>query len=130
MITGKVVVTGRQAGVVWLEPRVDINISGFDRVFRSEEAVVDTGSTGWLTLPEATIERLGLTYYGQRPANQAAGEAEMFDIYGVLVLWHGLPRPVPVHHAEGTPLIGMGLLDGCRLSIDSWEGGDVVIEEA
>ena len=129
MITGKVVQTGRQAELVWLEPRVEINIAGHDRVFRSEEAVVDTGFTGWLTLPAATIERLGLTYYGQRPANQAAGDAEMFDIYSALVWWHGAPRPVPVHRAEGTPLIGMGLLNGSRLTVDSWEGGDVVIEE-
>ncbi len=129
MITGTVVATGRQAGVVWLEPRVEINIAGLDRVFRSEEAVVDTGFTGWLTLPEATIEELGLNHYGQRLANQAGGEAEMFDIYGVLVLWHGRARPVPVHLAEGIPLIGMGLLNGSRLTVDSWEGGDVVIEE-
>ena len=53
----------------------------------------------------------------------------MFDIHSALVLWHGAPRPVPVHRAEGTPLIGMGLLNGNRLTVDSWAGGDVVIEE-
>ena len=129
MILGTVVGTGRQSELVWLEPRVAIGIAGFDRVFRSEEAVIDTGFTGWLTLPAATIKRLGLTYYGQRPANQASGDAEMFDIYSTLVLWHGTPRPVPVHLAEGSPLIGMALLHGSRLVVDSWEGGDVVIEE-
>ena len=75
------------------------------------------------------VEQLGLTHYGQRPANQAAGEADMFNIYSALVLWHGRPRPVVVHGTRGSILIGMALLHGSRLIVDSWEGGDVVIEE-
>lgn len=129
MIVGKVIATRRDNDVVWLEPRIGISVAGIDRVFREEEAMVDTGFTGWLALPDDSIARLGLTHYGQRPANQAAGEARMFDIYSALVVWHGVLRPVVVHGTRGAALIGMGLLNGSRLTVDSWEGGDVVIEE-
>ena len=129
MMTGKVVAIAREGGLDWLAPCIDISVAGGDRVFHTELAVVDTGFTGWLALPGESIARLGLTPYGQRPANQASGETRMFDIYSALVLWHGLARPVPVHRAEGTPLIGIGPLNGSRLMVDSWEGGDVVIEE-
>ena len=129
MMTGKVIVIAREAELEWLAPCVEISLAGGDRVFQTETAVIDTGFTGWIALPGDSIERLGLTNYGRRPANQASGDIGMFDIYGVLVIWHGLARPVPVHRAEGTPLIGMGLLNGSRLMVDSWEGGDVVIEE-
>lgn len=128
MIIGQVVAAGQEAGVVALEPRVKIGIAGTDRVFHTEEAVVDTGFTGWLTLPQTLIARLGLTYYGQRPANQASGEILMFDIYGGLVAWHGGPRPVLVHRVDGKPLIGMALLSGSRLTVDAREGGWVLIE--
>ena len=129
MITGKVVAIAREGGLDWLAPCIDISIAGTDRVFRTEMAVVDTGFTGWLALPGESIARLDLTPYGQRPASQASGETRMFDIHSALVLWHGVARPVPVHRAEGTPLIGMNLLNGSRLIVDSWEGGDVVIDE-
>ena len=129
MMTGKVVVLAREGGLDWLAPCVEISVAGGDRVFHTETAVVDTGFTGWLAMPGETIERLGLTPYGQRPANQASGDVEMFDIHSALVLWHDALRAVPVHRAEGTPLIGMSLLSGSRLIVDSWEGGDVVIEE-
>ena len=129
MIRGTVIAR-TQNGLVYLEPRVSISVANRNQVFRVEAAVVDTAFTGWLTLPDASIRELGLPHYGQRPANQADGEAQMYDIYGALVSWHGRTRPVPVHQSGSMPLIGMALLHGCRLSVDAWEGGDVVIEEA
>lgn len=128
MMTGTVIAIAREGGLDWLAPCIDISVAGGARVFHTETAVVDTGFTGWLALPGESIVQLGLTPYGQRPANQASGETRMFDIHSALVLWHGTPRPVPVHRAEGTPLIGMGLLNGSRLIVDSWDGGDVIID--
>ncbi len=130
MMTGKVVALARDGGLDWLAPRIDLRVAGGDRVFHTETVVVDTGFTGWLALPGESIARLGLTSYGQRPANQASGDVGMFDIHSALVLWHEALRAVLVHRAEGTPLIGMALLNGSRLIVDSWEGGDVVIEES
>ncbi len=51
-----------------LEAWVEIAIAGDERTFQLLEAVVDTGYTGWLMLPEAAVQRLNLhpseTRYG------------------------------------------------------------------
>lgn len=128
MIRGKVEVSGVEDGITYLEARITVNVAGRNTNFRTETAIIDTGFNGWLSLPESTIKELGLTYLGQRPAVQANGEAQLFRIYGVLVSWDGDQRAVLVHQAEGTPLVGMGLLKGSRLTMDVQEGGDVIIE--
>ena len=129
MIRGQVILAGRDGPLEFLSPRVVIAIAGVTRIFRTVEVVVDTAFTGWLTLPEAIIQELGLSHYGQRDAVLASNEVSEFEVYGVLVSWHGVARPVLVHQAEGRPLIGMSLLADCRLTVAAWEGGEVVIEE-
>jgi clan AA aspartic protease len=129
MIRGRVEVIGGDAGLTYLAPRIAVKVAGVNRIFRTEEAIVDTGFTGWLTLPQKIIRDLGLTYYGERPAILADSEEKMFDLYGALVSWHGHQRAALVLGTDGTPLVGMALLRGGRLTIDAWDGGDVVIEE-
>ncbi len=129
MITGKVKSEVDEDGYVYLKPQITVRISGINSGFLNQDATVDTGFTGWLALPEDTIQELELTRYGQRPASQASGEASMYSIYGALVSWHGEGRPVLVHQITGTPLIGMALLEGSRLTVDAQEGGDVIIEK-
>ena len=129
MIEGTVIAQETEDNNIRLEPHITIEVAGVDRVFQSENVVVDTGFTGALTLPESTIAQLGLTRYGRRPAVQASGERRMFEIYGALVSWHGNLRPVFVYLSESRPLLGMALLMGSRLTVDAWEGGDVTIEE-
>ena len=128
MITGKVKAEVDQHGYTYLKPRISISIAGIDRAFLNRDATVDTGFTGGLALLENTIEELGLTFYGRRPANQVSGVG-MFDIYGALVSWHGEHRPVLVYKTSGGPLVGMALLEGSRLTVGTREDGDVIIEE-
>ena len=128
MIAGKVNSEVDKDGYVYLKPQITLSVAGVDRVFRMSQVTVDTGFTGWLALPGDTIEELGLTSYGQRPANQAGGVG-VFSIYGALVLWHGEQRPVLVHRITGDPLMGMALLEGSQLKVDAREDGDVIIDE-
>ena len=128
MIAGKVKSEVDKDGYVYLEPQITLSVAGVDRIFRTSEVTVDTGFTGWLALPGDTIQELGLTNYGQRPANQAGG-VNIFSIYGALVLWHGEQRPVLVHRITGDPLIGMALFEGSQIKVDAREDGDVTIEE-
>ena len=129
MIKGQVILVGRDGPLEFLSPRVAIEIAGGDRIFRTVEAIIDTAFTGWLTLPESIVQDLGLSYYGQRDAVLASNEVGEFEVYSVLVLWHGIARPVLVHQSASRPLIGMSLLANCRLAVEAWEGGAVVIEE-
>ena len=92
------------------------------------EAVVDTGYSGFLTLPPVLIDDLGLpfAYMGQA---FLANDAEVdFDVHYVTVLWDGQPRDIEADATGSTPLVGMLLLDGHSLTIEVESGGHVVIE--
>ena len=128
MISGKVKAEIGTDGLTYLRPQIPIGIAGISRVFQDQDATIDTGFTGWLALPEAAIEELGLRIYGERRANQASGIG-VFSIYGALVSWHDRDRPVLVHQITGDPLVGMALLEGTRLKVEAREDGDVNIEE-
>lgn len=125
MIKGRV----SSDGAAGLQAWVTIEVGGSDEVFRSTNVVVDTGFTGWLTLPGSVIEQMGLDLYGRRPAVLANGEMEILDLYFAFIQWHGQVRPVMVHQAGGRPLMGMSLLSGSRLLVDASEGGEVTITE-
>ena len=91
------------------------------------EAVVDTGYSGFLTLPTTLVTELGLTfaYMGQA---FLANDAEVdFDVHYVTVLWDGQPRDIEADATGSTPLVGMLLLSGHNLNIDVEDGGRVVI---
>ena len=111
-----------------LEAWVEISIAGDDRAFKGLEAVVDTGATDWLTLPESVVLELGLRLTSTRYVNQAHGPPIQANVYPVWVLWHGRIRRVFAEAGNET-LIGTDLLADSRLTIDWWDGGDVVIEE-
>ena len=92
------------------------------------EAIIDTGFNGFLTLPPALVTALGLTRRSRGRALLANGSEELFDIYGVTVLWDGQHRYVEADAVDTTPLVGMSLLEGYDLHIQVAEGGQVVIE--
>jgi clan AA aspartic protease len=92
------------------------------------EAVVDTGFNGSLTLPAETIRRLGFEWRGRSSVTLANGAVEWCDVFRAAVIWENTPRSVLAESAETEPLIGMRLLDGCRLSMYVIPGGEVRIE--
>jgi clan AA aspartic protease len=92
------------------------------------DAIIDTGFNGFLTLPPALVTALGLIRRSRGRALLANGSEELFDIYGVIVLWDGQRRYVEADAVDTTPLVGMSLLDGYDLHIQVTEGGQVVIQ--
>lgn len=124
MIAG-IVVQARGA----LHPKIVVTLLVGDEILYSYEATVDTGFTGALTMPLRLIEHLGLTRGGIRYATLANGQSERFEYYYANVVWHDRPERVVVFRAEADPLVGMDMLRGSRLTVDSWEGGAVAIEE-
>ena len=59
MISGGVAATRSSDGTVAIEALVEIGVAGLSRVFQRMEVVVDTGFTGWLTLPGDVIGQPG-----------------------------------------------------------------------
>ena len=92
------------------------------------DAMIDTGFNGFLMLPPAPVIALGLMRRSRGRALLANGSEELFDIYGVTVLWDGQQRYVEADAVETTPLVGMSLLDGYDLYIQVADGGQVVIQ--
>jgi len=92
------------------------------------ETVVDTGFTGHLTLPPATVEALGLPTIGSAESILADGSLVMEDVCLARVLWHGGERPVRVLVAEAVALLGMALMRGSELRVECAGGGEVSVE--
>jgi clan AA aspartic protease len=90
------------------------------------DAVVDTGFTEQLTLPTETIAALDLPPLRESRALLADGSEITFDIYEAVVHRGNEWRRIPVAEADSTPLIGMGLLEGCELCVEVREGGRVL----
>ncbi len=96
---------------------------------KSITAVIDTGFTGFLSLPIATIRELELSWSYRDRATLGDGSEVLFDIYDGMVIWGGQYREIEINAAETEPLIGMSLLRGYRLQVDTVQGGLVKISE-
>ncbi len=92
------------------------------------DAVIDTGFSGFLTLPTDLIAALNLTWKGRNVATLGDGTSCIFDVYIATVIWDGQYRKVDINESETVPLIGMQLLRGYDLRVRIIEGGTVVIE--
>lgn len=92
------------------------------------DAVIDTGFSGFLTLPAYVISALNLTWKGRDVATLGDGTSCIFDVYIAIVIWDGQYRTIDINESETTPLIGMRLLRGYDLRIQTIEGGSVRVE--
>ena len=92
------------------------------------DAVIDTGFTGFLTLPLTVINSLNLRLYSREEGTLGDGSTCIFDVYSGLVIWDGEYRYIDVNAAETEPLVGMSLLYGYRMQLDAIESGIVVIQ--
>lgn len=127
MIRGEVEVRGREGSLTYLQPSVEIGVAGSDGVLKTLSVVVDTGFTGWLTLPPDLIRELGLQHRGSRRATLADGSVAWVELYAALISWDGQILPRIVHQSDSTPLIGMHLMTGYHLAVDVREGGTVTL---
>jgi clan AA aspartic protease len=102
----------------------------------SFDAVIDTGFTGFLSLPTVIIMKLGLQWSYRDRATLGDGSETVFDVYNAEIVWNGQLREIEIDAAETEPLLGMALLRGYRLQVDTIlvprgyanEGGLVTIE--
>jgi clan AA aspartic protease len=90
-------------------------------------AIIDTGFTGFLTVPPALIQRLDLPWLCREPGILADGSVENFDVYVATVMWNGERRTIEVEAVESESLLGMGMLERYSLFIEVEEGGSVAI---
>jgi clan AA aspartic protease len=94
---------------------------------RQIRAIMDTAFTGYLTLPRADKEVMGLRYRNDMRATMADGRIVVTSTHAATVRWESLQRPILVLSMEAPPLLGMALLNGHRLAMDVIDGGRLTI---
>ena len=119
MIVG--VVRGREA-------LIRLTIRGFHGLQQEIEGVVDSGYTGWLTLPSTVIASLNLRWQTFGRGILADGSVSTFDVYQAKVMWDGRLRRVFVDEFDATPLVGMALLRGYEYKMQVRARGKVTIQ--
>ena len=112
------------------QPEVTIVMIDSNGRHRRTAARVDTGFSGALTLPQTSIEQLGLLLVTRASSYQTgSGAMTAFNAYEGTIQWHGGIRRITVLESEIFPVVGVGLLWENNLSIDFVHGGSVTIAE-
>ncbi len=91
----------------------------------TQDAIVDTGFNGWLSLPPDLITQLNLTWKRRGRAILGDGSECIFDVYEAVVVWDGALVTILVDEADSEPLVGMSLMEGYQLMMQVFEGGQV-----
>jgi clan AA aspartic protease len=117
------------AGVVeFREARIQLEMRGRRGSKREIDAVIDTGYTGWLSLPPALVAALGLRWKAYGRGTLADGSECLFDVYFAKVIWDGRARIIRVNELNANPLVGMSLMKGYQLTMQIRERGKVTIK--
>ena len=110
------------------EAIIQFAVLGRNNQRKAIKEVIDTGYTGFLTLPSAIITKLGLTWYMQEEGILGNGSLCIFNVFEATVIWDGQIKSIEVNESETDPLVGMGLLEGYELNIQGFVGGLVTIK--
>lgn len=92
------------------------------------DAVIDTGYTGYLTLPPSTIVALNLPWCGSEEGILGDGSTQIFDVYSATIIWDGELKIIKVNESDTDSLLGVGLLYGYEVCIQTISGGVVTIK--
>jgi clan AA aspartic protease len=110
------------------EATLSLVVSNANRQSQLIDAVIDTGYTGFLSLPREIIIDLNLPWTGIDRGTLGDGSEVTFEVYAATIIWDGQYRNIPVNEAETDPLVGMSLLHGYDLHIRAVAGGNVSIK--
>ncbi len=111
------------------EPIIPLSIRRFDGKIFTQDAIVDTGFNGWLSLPPDLIAELNLRWKRRGRAILGDGSECVFNVYKAVVIWDGHLLTIPVDEADSEPLIGMSLMEGYQLKVQIFEGGHVELRK-
>lgn len=95
----------------------------------TQDAIVDTGFNGWLSLPPDMIARLDLKWKRRGRAILGDGSECIFNVYEAVVIWDGNYLTIPIDEAESEPLVGMSLMENYQLTVQVFEEGSIEIRK-
>ncbi|WP_404790533.1 hypothetical protein [Altericista sp. CCNU0014] len=114
---------------VEFEPIIPLSIHRADGKVFTQDAIVDTGFNGWLSLPPDSIAELNLKWKRRGRAILGDGSECVFNVYEVVVVWDDTLLTIPVDEADAEPLVGMSLMEGYQLTMQVFEGGQVELRK-
>jgi clan AA aspartic protease len=110
-----------------LEAMVRLYIEDASGQTQAIDVKVDTGFTGFVSLPIATVASLGLVATTKESIQIADGSTVRVQVFSTTVIWDGKARRVDVHALGTDRLIGMRMLLSHDLAIRVQDGGAVTI---
>jgi clan AA aspartic protease len=111
------------------EPIIQLSICGSDGKVYTQDAIVDTGFNGWLSLPPDLISQLNLKWKRRGRAILGDGSECVFNVYEAVLVWDGSFLTIPIDEADSEPLVGMSLMEGYQLMVQVFEGGRVELSK-
>jgi clan AA aspartic protease len=114
---------------VEFEPIIPLFIRRADGKVFTQDAIVDTGFNGWLSLPPELIAQLNLKWKRRGRAILGDGSECIFNVYEAVVVWDDTLLTIPVDEADSEPLVGMSLMEGYQLTMEIFEGGRVELRK-
>jgi clan AA aspartic protease len=111
------------------EPIIPLSICGSDGKVYTQDAIVDTGFNGWLSLPPDLIAELNLKWKRRGRAILGDGTECVFNVYEAVLIWDGNFLTIPIDEAGSEPLVGMSLMEGYQLMVQVFEGGRVELSK-
>jgi clan AA aspartic protease len=114
---------------VEFEPIIPLSIRRTDGKVFTQDAIVDTGFNGWLSLPPDLITELNLKWKRRGRAILGDGSECVFNVYEAVVVWDDTLLTIPVDEADAEPLVGMSLMESYQLTMQVFEGGQVELRK-
>jgi clan AA aspartic protease len=111
------------------ESIISLSVRGSDGQLYTQNAIVDTGFNGWLSLSSDLIAQLNLRWKRRGRAIVGDGSECVFNVYEAVLVWDGNLLTIPVDEADSEPLIGMSLMEGYKLMVQVFEGGLVQLSK-
>ena len=94
-----------------------------------QEFVIDTGFTGFLTMPLQKVSEMELVFSHRTPATLADGSEIQIPVFDATVLWEGEEIEVRVLGTGQRPLLGTALLKNHSLFVQFTDLGRVDVEK-
>ncbi|MBI2805760.1 MAG: clan AA aspartic protease [Planctomycetes bacterium] len=110
-----------------LEAMVRIHVEDGNGQTQAVDVKIDTGFTGFLSLPTSLVTAFGLMATTQQYVQVADGTVVSVPVHSAVVIWDGKPRRVDVHSMGTERILGMAMLAGHDLTMRVRDGGHVSI---
>jgi clan AA aspartic protease len=112
-----------------LEPIIPLSVCDAAGKVYTQDAIIDTGFDGWLSLPLDLIQLLNLNWKRRGRAILGDGSECVFNVYEAVIIWDGDLLTIPIDEADSEPLVGMSLMEGYQLTMQIFEGGIVELSK-